>query len=136
VTDPVNALNGIHYFEFYSEAPKRGLNYYRVQVEDDQSNTAYSNIEEVVLYNDSKIAMLYPNPVEDVLTLELFDTFDEQDVTLEIFSVSGKQMATLEVDAEQRRMQLDFNAYPAGVYLVRLRLGETNIRTMKVVKRK
>ncbi|MEL7424157.1 MAG: T9SS type A sorting domain-containing protein, partial [Bacteroidota bacterium] len=95
-----------------------------------------SNIEEVVLYNDSKIAMLYPNPVEDVLTLELFDTFDEQDVTLEIFSVSGKQMATLEVDAEQRRMQLDFNAYPAGVYLVRLRLGETNIRTMKVVKRK
>ncbi|MEL7423596.1 MAG: SdrD B-like domain-containing protein, partial [Bacteroidota bacterium] len=33
VTDPVNALNGIHYFEFYSEAPKRGLNYYRVQVE-------------------------------------------------------------------------------------------------------
>ena len=136
VTDPTNVLNGIHYFEYYSEAPKRGLNYYRVEVEDTQSNTSYSNIEEVVLYTDSKIAMLYPNPVEDVLTLELFDTFEEEEVTLEIFSVSGKQMATIDVDAQQKRMQLDFNAYPAGVYLVRLRLGKTNIRTMKVVKRK
>ena len=88
------------------------------------------------MYTDSKIAMLYPNPVEDVLTLEIFDTFGEEDVVLEVFSVSGKKVATVDVGADQRRLQLDVSTYPAGVYLLRLRIGKTDIRTMRVVKRK
>ncbi len=136
VTDPADTRNGIHYFEYYAQAPKRGLNYYRVQVEDTWNNTVYSNTEEVVLYNESQIAMLYPNPVEDALTIEIFETFDEENVQLDIFSVSGKQVGTIPVGAGESRVQVDFATYPAGVYLVRLRLGETNIRTMKVVKRK
>ena len=136
VNTPTDTRNGIHYFEYYAQAPKRGLNYYRVQIEDTQSNTALSNVEEVVLYTDSKIAMLYPNPVEDVLTLEIFDTFGEEDVVLEVFSVSGKKVATVDVGADQRRLQLDVSTYPAGVYLLRLRIGKTDIRTMRVVKRK
>lgn len=136
VADPADTRNGIHYFEYYAQAPKRGLNYYRVQVEDIWNNTVYSNTEEVVLYNESQIAMLYPNPVEDALTVEIFETFDEEDVQLDIFSVSGKQVGSIPVAVGASRVQVDFATYPAGVYLVRLRLGETNIRTMKVVKRK
>ncbi|WP_367388523.1 SdrD B-like domain-containing protein [Lewinella sp. LCG006] len=136
VTEPVRQQNGVAYFEHYSQAPKRGLNYYRVEVADELNNTVYSNTEEVVLYTDSKIAMLYPNPVEDVLNLEIFETFDAQDVLLEIFAVSGKKMASVEVTNGQQQLQLDFRNYPAGAYLVRLRLGETDIRTMKVIKRK
>jgi hypothetical protein len=80
--------------------------------------------------------MIYPNPVNDVLNLEIFETFDAQDVLLEIFAVSGKKMASVEVTNGQQQLQLDFRNYPAGAYLVRLRLGETDIRTMKVIKRK
>jgi hypothetical protein len=135
VTEATRLQNGIRYYENYSMAPKRGLNYYRVQIEDEMGNTVYSNTEEVILYAESKIAMLYPNPVTDILTLEIFETFGAEKVNLDIYAVSGQLMATLPVADGIRQLAIDFNRYPAGAYLVRLRLGETNVRTMKVIKR-
>jgi len=135
VTAATRLQNGIRYYEYYSMAPKRGLNYYRVQIEDEMGNTVYSNTEEVVLYAESKIAMLYPNPVTDILTVEIFETFGAEKVNLDIYAVSGQLMATLPVADGIRQLAIDFNRYPAGAYLVRLRLGETNVRTMKVIKR-
>ena len=89
----------------------------------------------MILYTESKIAMLYPNPVADILTLEIFETFDSEDVSFDIYAVSGQKIANFPVAQGIRKVQINFNRYPAGAYLVRLRLGETNIRTMKVIKR-
>jgi len=135
VTDETQILNGIRYFNYESHAPKMGLNYYRVQIEDANGNTVYSNIEEVILYTDSKIAMLYPNPVTNELHIEIFETFDEQEVALDVYAVSGQKMATITVENGNRNVEIDFDQFPAGAYLIRLRLGETNVRTMKVIKR-
>lgn len=128
-------INGINHYQYEGTTPKMGLNYYRVQVEDADNNTAYSNVEEIIMYTDSKIASLYPNPVENTLHVEIFETFGEQEVNLDIYSVSGIKMGTIAVQENQRNIVIPFETYPAGAYLVRLRLGQTNIRTMKVIRK-
>jgi len=135
ITDPVRSQNGVNFFEYSGIAPKRGINYYRVEVADPQGISIYSNVEEVVLFTESKIAMLYPNPVEDVLNMEIFENFDAEEVSVEVFAISGQKMATLEVDPETSQLAIDFSRYPAGAYMIRLVYGKTNIRTMKVIKR-
>lgn len=135
VNEAARQQNGVHFFEHYSSAPKKGINYYRVKVIDENGASIHSNIAEVILYEDSKIAMLYPNPVNDRLYVEIFETFGAQEVFVEVFSVSGKLLNSIPVAQDARQLDLDFGHYPAGAYMVRLRLGETNIRTMKVIKR-
>ena len=134
VNEPTHTLNGINYFEYQGIAPKKGRNFYRIQVEDAAGNTVYSNIEEVIIFTDSRLAMLYPNPVEDMVTLEIFETFDE-DVTLQLFNASGQLLETIEVDAGASTQQLTMSRYPAGAYFLRLRFGQTNVKTMKLIKR-
>lgn len=135
VSEAARQQNGVQYFESYSIAPKKGINYYRVKVIDVSGGSIYSNTAEAILYEDSKIAMLYPNPVDERLYIEIFETFGAQEVFVEVFSVSGKLLNSIPVAVDARQLDLDFGRYPAGAYLVRLRLGETNIRTMKVIKR-
>ncbi|RMF02115.1 MAG: T9SS C-terminal target domain-containing protein [Bacteroidetes bacterium] len=135
VTQETHLRNGIRYYEYITIAPKKGLNYYRVKVVDSAGNSVNSNIEEVIIYTESKIAMLYPNPVTDQLTVEIYETFDASDVSLEIFSVSGKRMASIPVAEGAKNVQFDMSIYPAGAYLVQLRLDETPIRTMRAIKR-
>ncbi len=134
VTEVAQTLNGINYFVYEGVTPKKGRNFYRVEVEDALGNVIFSNIEEVIIFTDSRLAMLYPNPVEDQLTLEIFDSFDE-DVTLQLFTASGQLLTTIPVEAGTSTQLLNLARYPAGAYFIRLRFGQTNVKTMRFIKR-
>ena len=69
----------------------------------------------------------YPNPVTDWLQLELPE--GENHVTL--FSITGQKLAEQTVSARLHRM--NFEAYPAGLYLVRVE-NDGQQKVIKVVK--
>lgn len=133
VTTPFAVSGGIRKYRFEHQSSKMGWNYYRVRVRDRFGNTAWSEIGSAVLYGDSKLAAVYPNPVKDKMTLELFETFDEP-VQVEIISINGVILQSHHVEGEVERLELNFSPYPPGAYLVRLKFGKTHVKTLKVVK--
>lgn len=134
VTDPVRTEGDMQYFEYTDIAPKKGRSYYRVLLTEISSgDQLYSNTEEVVLFADSKLAMVYPNPVTNNLTVELFEALDS-DVQLELISATGRVLRTMDVDQGVEQISLDFAQQPAGTYFIRLRFGKSDVKTLKVLK--
>ncbi len=133
VAQPVRVDGGQRYFQFTDFQPKRGRNYYRVKLVRDGQPEVYSNIAEAILYSDSKLLLLYPNPLQQRAVLELFETFNNP-VLVDVVTVSGVVLESLRLPAATQRVELDFSSYPAGVYFLRLHYGELEIKRLKVLK--
>ena len=93
----------------------------------------YSEIEEVILIGSSKLAHVYPNPTSDKLMLEILESFNE-DVEIDIISTNGVVLGSVFIPVDTPRKEVDFQAYPAGTYFIRLRFGGTDVKVIKVIK--
>lgn len=133
VTSPASADNTMQHFEYFDVAAKKGRTYYQVEAVYN-SDHVMSNIASAIIYGESQLAMFYPNPVDNQLTIELFETFND-DVTIDLNTANGVQMRKVKVPANTERVVLDLSDYPAGAYFVRLRIGKSDVKTYKVIKR-
>ncbi len=134
ITQHDRISGGLKHFRFLDEEPKNGRNYYRVKyISHFNGEAGYSNVAEVIIYTDSKLALLYPNPVTGQATLELFETFNG-DVTLDVVAANGMRLQRMILPRDVKRQSIDFSAYPAGVYFLRLRYGDVELKRLKVVK--
>ncbi|MEZ4992772.1 MAG: SdrD B-like domain-containing protein [Saprospiraceae bacterium] len=131
--DPSETTSTAMYYNFRTIAPKQGRNYYRVKMRDALDNSWYSNTEELIFFNDSKLAMLYPNPAQDVAILEVFESFGE-DVTVELVTAEGRKVKSWQAPSDGKRFDLDLNDVDKGVYFLRVRFGEANVKALKLVK--
>ncbi len=135
VEAPYEVDNLTAYYEYRDAPSKRGWNYYRVQVRDSEGQTAYSETGQVILFNaDSRLVMLYPNPVTDQLTLELFETYDER-VTVAFFSAGGIKLREVEVEADADRLDVDLSDYAAGAYYLQVSYDGEPVKTLQVLKK-
>jgi hypothetical protein len=133
-TDPSMLMSNEQVFRYLDETPKMGRNQYRVRYLSVFGNTmSYSNEVEIVMRDDSEILLFFPNPVHDRAALELFETFNG-DVTLDIVTSNGIRLQQLRIASDTPRVDLDFSNWPAGVYFLRLRYGEIELKRLKVVK--
>lgn len=131
--DPVGFTPEDLQYMYLTTAPKMGHNFFRVKMSDGQGNEWYSNTEEVVFYNGSKLALLYPNPTKDEAFLDIFESYDE-DVTVELVAASGQLLQTHTIPAGTPRLRLDLSNVATGVYLLRVRFGDTNVKALRLVK--
>lgn len=131
---PVRVTDGKKQYAFLDTKPKAGRNLYRVRyVSVFERETGYSNVEEVILYNDSRLVLLYPNPVSGQAVLEFFETFSNE-ILLEVVSSNGIRLQRMVLPASAKRIPLDFGGYPRGVYFLRLKYGDVELKQLKVVK--
>lgn len=121
------------YFEFEHYEAVLGLNFYRVRIDAPNGQVYYSEIGDAILYGESEIALLYPNPVSDLLILELFETFGAA-ARIEIYSANGARIWTNNVPEGTKRVEIDFSNYPAGAYFVKLTYGKTGQKALRVLK--
>ena len=124
---------GMNYFTYVDHTDKLGRTYYRIVARDAALNELTSNVEEVVIFGDSKLMMLYPNPTNDWVTIELFDTFDET-VGLQLSAANGVVLFEQSLPATVSTRRLDLSAYPRGLYFVRVRYGQTYVKTFKILR--
>ncbi|MEZ5045169.1 MAG: SdrD B-like domain-containing protein [Saprospiraceae bacterium] len=120
-------------FRLDTQAPKRGYNYYRVKVGDRSGNFMYSDIKEVVFLNDSALAMLYPNPVTDQLTIAFFETYDEP-VRMELLSTQGHLLSSTDLPNGEQEIHLFLGDLTTGVYFLRIYYGEVAIKHLRIYK--
>jgi hypothetical protein len=75
--------------------------------------TAVYSLDCALGIDDSEIvqAVLYPNPVQDILTIES----KEYIISIEVYSVQGELLAS-----EKGRTQMDFSSYTEGAYFLKV----------------
>jgi hypothetical protein len=68
--------------------------------------------------NENIQVKLFPNPVIDILKIELLADHKEQ-IIFELFSVDGKVLTSNIMQASDRNTQIDFSKFQYGLYFLR-----------------
>ena len=131
---PAVFLGSMNYYEFPHLTTKRGRNFYRIKIHSQYGEIFFSEMGEATLYNNSELALLYPNPTNNHIVLELFENFG-QEVQVEIFTAGGTRMHSRMVSGDARRAEFDLSGYPAGVYFFSLRYSRSGVKVLRVLKR-
>ncbi len=134
VGSPIRVEDRIRYYEYMDKTPKTGRNYYRVKAVDNDQRETISDIAEAIIYADSRLMHFYPNPVNDRMTLEIFDSFND-DVQLQVINTSGIILQTIQVPKGADRQEIDFSGLSSGTYFVRVRYGKVDVKVLKILKR-
>lgn len=100
-------------YQFTDTKPKQGENYYRLQQVDFDGQFEYSNIV-IVELTDTPVypVSIYPNPVQDVLTIDFGDYTIEQ--SMKILDSQGKVVRVLDISSHQIKVE----ALSKGVYVL------------------
>lgn len=85
-----------------------------------------STILQTNFFNLNKLKV-YPNPVEDVLTVKNITVLDK----IEVYDILGKKY--FEIFPKNNLVEIDFSNFEKGTYFVKLSFGKTTI-TNKIVK--
>lgn len=76
--------------------------------------------------------LVYPNPVIDVLNIELESATDGM-ATIEIFTIQGRMLTTEKINNAGSIHQIDTGFFPQGMYLCRV-INGTKIETVRFSK--
>lgn len=120
-----------HDYHITDDSPFRGINYYRLKVENGDGTGFYSKI--VTAGYDSGIMEIAigPNPVSDRLTVRLSDKITGTG-TLRLIDLAGRVIAEKPVGGESS-VQFSMRHLNAGIYIVRF-LNAHFVQSVKVVK--
>lgn len=134
VKDPASMKEGYKNYEYIDVQPKKGRNLYRVKMKDVRGSSSLSNIMELMLFEPGTEIMIYPNPVQDRLMVE-FAKKQSEEIQIELVSAEGTILRTVTWDANTVQRDMDFSAYPSGLYFIRIKVGSENTEVLKVFKK-
>ena len=122
-------------YEYFDANPLAGINYYRLKQVDLPTGQAgfdnefeYSSIRVVELEGTQSIS-IYPNPVTDILNIEMDIT---EEVMVSIVGMNG-QLIQQQI-LNNSSAQIDFTSLEAGIYIVKI-TGKTINQVEKIIKR-
>jgi len=119
-------------YEFYDEdLQEEGIYYYRIKQLDNNGFYSYTEIIaiDVEIDEEDKVTVfLYPNPIGLDGYLNINITAEAvQEVTGQIYDMKGSLITNLDdsnTNVGIKNLQIDMNNYPAGAYIVRVKIGE------------
>ena len=120
-------------YAWQNRAPKPGRNYFRIQLSDDEGRRKYSEVHQLVFAAGSTIAMLFPNPVQDYLNLEFFETFGEQ-VRVELYDFQGTLLTEQALSMGEQDLRFSVGGLSSGIYFARIYFGEVPIKHLRFFK--
>jgi hypothetical protein len=110
------------YYQTTNSTPSTGHNYYRLQqVDIDGKSTLYANVIDLNRLGKGSSVNIYPNPVNDVLNIDLMAT--EASVTVvKITDMSGRLIQQVQTNAVQgfNTIQVNLSALSSGLYTIQL----------------
>jgi len=105
-------------YDFTHDLPAAGINYYRLQMMDNDNTFEYSNV--VALTFEKGAIAIFPNPADDHIVISVGNevTF-ERDLEISIYNNVGQLVQSMQT-AETNK-QIDVTSLPAGTYTVRIK---------------
>ena len=127
--------NATHSYSFIDPSPWSAQNIYRIKQVDFNGNFSHSPRVEVFIGLSTK-ATLYPNPVQDVLNIQLAGVAVGAQAIFRCYDVRGsiKIQKTWSVSATQNPVSLSLSGLASGSYRYELLLGGVRLEQGQVVK--
>ena len=122
-------------FSFIDSDPVVGNNFYRIRQVDHDGTAHYSAVRQVSLRN-SRITLIYPNPVTDYLQVQVRNRQPER-LMFEVVDAQGRTVQSFQkqITPSAGLVTIDMKALPAQVYLVNVRnLNGELIGSERIVK--
>jgi len=117
-------------YELVDNKPNNGINYYRVAMMNVEGQKAYSNIVSVMVKTGSFDFNVFPNPVNNELSVKVSTVSGKGFV--EVADVTGKIIRTKEIGANGT-VSISMQDYASGLYLITYR-DDVQVATLKVNK--
>lgn len=131
-TMPVNPLPlTVKDYVFTDRNPLKGINYYRLRINDQDGSSKLSNIVNVNILAQADL-VLYPDPATEILNIKhpLLGTAPAQ---IMIYDISGKQIRQLSSNSAATMISLPVAALPGGSYMLSLEIAGQKL-TKKFIK--
>lgn len=117
------------------QTPLAGVSYYRIKRSNSNDIHVFSESTEVTLDLSAVTAVsVYPNPVADILTIRNAIEYDT-DVVVTVSTTKGDVLHTLTIpQGTLMQEELPMRNLPSGIYMIRIQLGNGEIKTVKIAK--
>ncbi|WPO79924.1 T9SS type A sorting domain-containing protein [Flavobacterium sp. KACC 22761] len=76
----------------------------------------------------------YPNPVKEELYLQWQLTGDNYVALVHVYSTTGQVLHTFQINSSAHNLNIPFQQYPTGVYLVLLSYKDGGEKSIKIIK--
>lgn len=91
--------------------------FYRIRMVDMDGKYSFSKVVVIKLTHHFANALVYPNPANNTLTVELKSALTERGI-LSINDIAGRLLLTKNINAAQNKIQLNIQHLPAGRYFL------------------
>lgn len=115
-------LNSVHDYTFLDEYAIEGYNFYRLRQNNMDGSFSYSDIVSAQLKSENEMLTVnaYPNPVTDVLFVQLPKAFKPQMMTIQIYNLNGQQVFQQYAEYAGGDIRLDLNDLYTGNHILRV----------------
>ncbi len=129
----VNTIDKMAY-NLTDEKPFEGINYYRLKSVETSGKIVYSKVISV-LFGTNFVAKAFPNPVHDILTVDVKCDRINSEMTFELMDVLGKQIAVQQRKVTGGNLSVTFNTLELanGSYIIRVK-DANNVWQEKFIK--
>lgn len=115
------------YIPTYTLSEQNGIKEIFFAVSDGKQS---SDILSAKISLEESFMSLYPNPVRDILFIDIQNDNNET-LVVQINNLGGKLMLSKNFD--NSKIELDFSSYPAGIYIVKISCGN-KIKVHRIIK--
>ncbi|MCP4438883.1 MAG: hypothetical protein GY810_08050 [Aureispira sp.] len=129
----IEGVGTAHEYSVWDELPYQGVSYYRLKEIDARGEVYYSELKAVTIANSLEHLGVYPNPVNDLLWLDISDITDIEDLDIKIYNSVARSFEPL-VTQKGKHFLLDVQALDAGVYMMQVRFFKDRQWLSQVVK--
>jgi hypothetical protein len=130
-----NSSQPQNYTYIDNEANKSGVRYYRLKIIHNEGVYSYSAVKPVVFEN-TLIGAIHPNPSNGNFLLA-FQAATGEKIQAKIYNAAGQEIKNIETiaigDVQKFNIDLSDGRYPAGVFMIRVRLGSI-VKSFRAVK--
>ncbi len=114
--------NNTQHYSFIDYSPTRGINYYRLRIVDQDNVEKFSTIKNV--RNEGVDVALYPNPVHDVLRLNITsDKIDKAAISLNDMNGKSVYIRTFNLNEGANYMNVNTANFSSGMYVIKIKLN-------------
>ena len=123
--------DGRSVYEKLHTHPAAGLNYYRVKAVNLDGKIEYSEIR-IVIFNDKNIITIFPNPVSDIVNIQLPESWQGKSIQVDLINQIGQVVLRVSKTQAGRTETLRVDQLAAGIYHIRLQNNAGMIETRKL----
>ena len=116
--------NSVHYQTYDQERLSQGIVYYQIQAIQLHGESSYSNIIEINNQKSEDQLLLYPNPAQDEVRVDL-SSYAGKPAIVQIHDAFGQQMAKRVInELTFQPIHFDLQNLPLGTYSVSAKIGD------------